>query len=80
MGVILFEALTGGPPFSGDTEALFVTKRTVSALRPSQVVTAVPADLDDLVAQLLHIDPAQRPRGADLMRRFPVAGSRTGDD
>ena len=76
VGVILFEALTGGPPFSGDSEALFMSKRTVSALRPSQVVADVPPDLDDLVAELLQIDPTQRPRGADLIRRYPAMNGR----
>ena len=80
MGVILFEALTGGPPFSGDSEAMFMTKRTVSAPRPSQVVTAIPDDLDDLVAELLQIDPAQRPRGAELVRRFPSPNGPSRDE
>jgi serine/threonine protein kinase len=68
VGVMLFEALTGGPPFAGRGEDLFLRKRTVNAPRPSQVVDAVPRDLDDLVAKLLQIEPSQRPQGSDLAR------------
>jgi serine/threonine protein kinase len=70
VGVILFETLTGAPPFVGTGEELVVRKRTVDAPRPSQLVDGVPDDLDQLVSELLRIAPEQRPRGEELLRRF----------
>jgi serine/threonine protein kinase len=73
VGVIVFEALTGAPPFGGGAQEIFMRKRTVSAPRPSQVVSPIPEDLDQLVGELLRMDPGQRPTGAALSARFPLA-------
>ena len=73
VGSMLFEALTGAPPFTGGAQELVVRKRTVSAPRPSTLVGGIPVDLDELVADLLQTDPRQRPQGRDLLRRLQAS-------
>jgi serine/threonine protein kinase len=70
VGVMLFEALTGALPFAGTGEEVLVRKRSVNAPRASSVVARVPADLDELCAELLRTDPEQRPTSEQLLGRF----------
>ena len=72
VGVVLFEAVTGAPPFRGGAQEVIMRKRTVSAPRPSQLVSPVPSDLDQVVEELLRMDPEQRPTGQTLRARFPL--------
>ncbi len=64
-GVLLFEMLTGTPPYTGDT-ALSVAYRHVNddMPAPSTAGAAVPASLDDLVVRATRRDPAARPSDA----------------
>jgi serine/threonine protein kinase len=73
VGVMMFEALTGALPFFGSAHEVFVRKRTVSAPRPSSLIDAVPAVLDDLCTDLLSVAPEQRPPGVDVNRRLQSA-------
>ena len=50
-------------------------KQTEPAKRPSQLALDIPPDLDELCAQLLERDPADRPSGHELLRRLGVADS-----
>ncbi len=72
VGVMLFEALTGSLPFSGDAQAMFVRKRTVGAPRPSLLVGSehVPPELDELCVALLRTEPAQRPDREQVTRQL----------
>ena len=71
VGGILYEALTGRLPFDGQTvEEILSAKRVAEAPRPSHLVPGVPADLDDLCAELLHRVPERRPVGADVLLRL----------
>ena len=64
-GVMLWEVLTGAPPYSGETQiavALSHVNHDVPA--PSTVVTGIPVGLDDLVQRATSRDPAGRPADA----------------
>jgi hypothetical protein len=58
---------------SGQLTEIVDDKQTESAPRPSQFVDGIPRDLDDLCAELLERDPADRPTGPQLLRRLGVA-------
>lgn len=66
VGAMLFEVLTGRPPFEGTFEELVFVKQSRPAPRPSAFVAQVPAALDELTVRLLDRDPARRPSGDEL--------------
>lgn len=68
VGVMLYQALTGGVPFDGPTTSLLVRKIRNEAPRPSVLVPTVPAYLDDLCARLLDRNPQTRADGNDILR------------
>ncbi len=70
VGVMLFEALTGGAPFTGNAHEVFVRKRTVGAPHPGLLVRGVPTDLDELCAALLRTSPGARPDAAQILARI----------
>lgn len=73
LGVVVFQALTGRLPFEGAPMKVLFEKQTEKAVRPSQLADGVPADLDQLCAELLEREPADRPSGAALLSRLGVA-------
>jgi eukaryotic-like serine/threonine-protein kinase len=77
LGCVLFECLTGTPPFEGDSSAAVLAKILFGqAPRVSAVRGDVPEDLDALVAQMLAKDPALRPSdGANLVAALASLGS-----
>jgi serine/threonine-protein kinase len=65
LGVLLYECLTGGPPFDGWESAAVVRSTLFETIRPPRSrVKGVPAQLDSLVLHLLEKDPALRPADA----------------
>jgi len=76
LGCVLFQCLTGTPPFEGDNAASILAKILFGeALRVSAVWPEVPEDLDALVAQMLAKDPASRPSdGANLAAALAALG------
>src|ERR1700712_2259227 len=68
-GVCLYEALTGFRPFDAYSfEELLVAKRTSVPDPPLSLVPDTPADLDELCARLLAIDPELRPSASEVRR------------
>jgi eukaryotic-like serine/threonine-protein kinase len=64
-GIVLYEMLTGRPPYVGDT-ALSVAYRHVNddVPPPSEQFPDVPPAIDDLVVRATRREPAQRPENA----------------
>jgi hypothetical protein len=69
IGVMLYEALTGTLPFSGNFYSMLMQKRTTDPRPPVELVEAIPTDLSTLCAELLRRDPEQRPTARDLASR-----------
>jgi eukaryotic-like serine/threonine-protein kinase len=68
-GVMLYEMLTGTPPYTGDNP-ISVAYRHVNddVPPPSEAATgSIPPALDDLVLRVTRRDPALRPADADAM-------------
>lgn len=68
VGVILFEALIGARPFSGDPQAVLSAKQAWEPPSPHAAMPDAPQDLLDLCAGLLARDPARRPSVAKIRR------------
>ena len=76
VGCVLFQCLTGVPPFDGDTAAAILAKILFgTAPRVRELWPEVPTNLDALVAQMLAKEPAQRPSdGANLAAALAALG------
>ena len=69
LGVVLFEMLTGEPPFSGDTPVAVAYKHVREAApRPSDRVLDVPPDLDTIVVSAMAKELDSRYQSADDLR------------
>jgi serine/threonine protein kinase/tetratricopeptide (TPR) repeat protein len=73
IGTMLYEALTGRPPFEGSPQQLFFAKAAGNVTPPHELVDGVPADLEALCLELLAPDPSLRPRGQDVRDRLTGA-------
>jgi hypothetical protein len=83
VGAVLYEALTGRPPFTGDPIDVITDKRAHDPVAPSLLFSGTPPDLEELCMQLLARDPEKRPSaaavaaalvdggGAGVSRSFP---------
>ena len=65
LGAVLYECLTGRPPFKGETDKETLTlSATETPLPPSALRRDIPEALDSLIRSLLEKDPKQRPKSA----------------
>ncbi len=80
-GAMLYELLTGRPPFVGD-DLMAIVSQHVNAVPPppSTYVSGIPPALDALVLKLLAKSPAERPLSAAAVREtlHTIAGSSRG--
>ncbi len=70
MGVMLYEALTGRLPFSGNRLDVLATKRTTDPVPARQIESSVPQDLSDLCVALLSRRPEGRPDAEEILQRL----------
>ena len=75
LGIVLYEMVTGRPPFTGDSPVAIAYKHVQEQASPPRVVNpGVPADLDAIIMKLLAKSPADRyPSAEDVradLRRF----------
>jgi hypothetical protein len=68
LGVLLYEALTGRLPFSGEKMQLLLAKYAQTPIPARMLCPDVPPDLDELVSGLLATAPTLRPSAADVVR------------
>ncbi len=73
VGVMLYEALTGGPPFSGRAFEIMMRKLSEDPRPPSELATDLPADLVALCMRLLERDPARRPAEVEILLALGAA-------
>jgi hypothetical protein len=75
VGVMLYEALTGRPPFEGTPLQVLSAKQEHDAPLPAEQAPGLPDDLTALCAELLRRDPASRPSGEEVLRRLHVSSA-----
>jgi eukaryotic-like serine/threonine-protein kinase len=68
VGTLLFDALVGHPPFRGSPVDVLHQQVSAAPPRPSELVSGVPDDLDELCVRLLSKDPELRPSGREIAR------------
>jgi eukaryotic-like serine/threonine-protein kinase len=75
VGVMLYEALVGSPPFVGSAFDVLKMKSMLDPPPPGDCVDGVPADLDALAGALLLRAPELRPSGPDILHQLGVRQS-----
>lgn len=72
VGSMLYEALTGTLPFSGNPIHIVLTKQVKEPEPASDRFDGIPADLNEFCMELLRKDPNTRPTSEEIEKRFAV--------
>jgi serine/threonine-protein kinase len=68
LGATLYEAMTGWPPYAGETPEEVSAAHAAGRVRPpSTLIDGVPGRLDEAIIRSLRRDPAERFESADAM-------------
>jgi serine/threonine protein kinase/tetratricopeptide (TPR) repeat protein len=78
VGVMLYEALTGQLPFTGNWFQLLEQKLRQPPMHPNQLVPSAPRDLAELAMRLLRPVPSDRPGDAEILRILDVRAADSG--
>src|SRR5262249_47788095 len=70
VGVMLYMALTGRQPFTGNIVKMLKDKLAFEPPPPSELCPGVPEDLDNLCRAMLRRLPEYRPSGAEILKRL----------
>src|SRR5438309_11636079 len=73
LGAMLYELLTGRPPFVGDESVAIITQHlNTPPVAPSWHAPDLPPGLETLILRLLEKDPSKRPESAEQVRQMLV--------
>lgn len=72
VGVVVYEALTGGRPFGGSVRQSLGARMRFDPPAPSTFAPGVPRELDELCMALLAREPSARPTGRNVLSRLGV--------
>jgi serine/threonine protein kinase/ABC-type transport system substrate-binding protein len=64
LGVVLYECLTGKPPFSGEVQSVLYRIAHESPDPPRMLGAEIQEELENIIMQCLEKDPAKRPQSA----------------
>jgi hypothetical protein len=73
LGVMLYQVLTGVPPFTGAFFHVLAEKQRSEPAPPSSRVVGIPPHLDALCQDLLRRDEARRPSAQEILDRLEAA-------
>ena len=76
VGVMLYEALTGRLPVTGEGREVVTHQPYAEPPAPAALVEGLPDDLNALCGALLRRDPQARPSGHEVMQRLAGAEAR----
>lgn len=74
VGAMLYQVLTGQPPFVGNKYQVLSEKQRVEPRLPPDLLPGIPDDLQQLCEGLLRLKPEDRLGGAEVLRRLGAAG------
>lgn len=75
VGVMLYEALTGQPPFSGRLGEIMMAKTSRPPEHPKNLTPDCPQDLADLAMAMLAAEPERRPADDQIVRTLAPESS-----